>query len=924
MPAIDEWTSDEDEHELGDPEDPDATYEVDWILEANYMKKGSAGRGWYYKVKWAGWKDSAITNEPKESFMGSEQMPSKFWKALKLPFEPDRALDDPLSRYTTPPHLLDKWVEEARKSRRDRNAARRTQVSKGKKRSTASSEDESSSDQEEIESSSDKEDSPPPPPPKRQKQVRKESLKPPKKVQHRPSLNPSPRKRTRVISDASDPEEDETPPKPPPKKASIPQQAPKPKPSSKPSHSTPSSSKPEQLFRPPTPPSPKREPTSPSPPSPPAAPPPRVATRPLPPSPPPPPPPAKRAKPDPPAEVPEPLRIKKEKKVVVASSSKVEPAGRAAAAPKTSTQQANLDSSLRRLLVSVSAAAPSSSSSTSEDRPRPIPPPSRASGSISQPVAAERPSNPLSTSQRGVASSSRPSPPISLPSNSPCTSVNLFLGSTSTSSQSIGIVDILDTTPKHPPSATSSSSSPTLETTFSRSKSDGSTLVDVVLEQTFTVYRAAVVFTARPRVIQWCRVVAGGEGSFEEKGRREESFKKMAWWLEDSSDGGSISIAYIPHSPLAFVVLPRSSPLCTELGAPWQLRDRFYKEALVGALVVLSRPNLSQPDPKLEFRVDVSLDRWGIQGGFINVLRGLNSVAIFAPRSQNGTSLPGVVALETLLTQEPSPRLPSRGTKVLSLTAGTSGPVSTDVVLVHNSMSIWTLPSVAEMRKQDTRFFSFGVGKETFIPSNRSQFKEFGKSSKLLVTLPASTLLDQVDLINLELLPLLERLPNEVRVVLHPSTILYLHSVCTTIDYHKQDTLDLLLSTCRFGSDTTGSFSISGPEPPNPTLDPLLVDRNLRLTESLSSATALPQLVAACQTYCSEDEKKSVGSLDAEEVTLDALQTLRAASSHPSHLEEYRRFVFVGEIKTSTAVKSLARGLETSLLSDLVEELKRR
>lgn len=33
MPAIDEWTSDEDEHELGDPEDPDATYEVGECLE---------------------------------------------------------------------------------------------------------------------------------------------------------------------------------------------------------------------------------------------------------------------------------------------------------------------------------------------------------------------------------------------------------------------------------------------------------------------------------------------------------------------------------------------------------------------------------------------------------------------------------------------------------------------------------------------------------------------------------------------------------------------------------------------------------------------------------------------------------------------------------------------------------------------------
>lgn len=33
---------------------------------------------------------------------------------------------------------------------------------------------------------------------------------------------------------------------------------------------------------------------------------------------------------------------------------------------------------------------------------------------------------------------------------------------------------------------------------------------------------------------------------------------------------------------------------------------------------------------------------------------------------------------------------------------------------MHNSMSTWTLPGVVEMRKQATRFFSFGVGKEVF------------------------------------------------------------------------------------------------------------------------------------------------------------------------------------------------------------------
>ena len=208
-----------------------------------------------------------------------------------------------------------------------------------------------------------------------------------------------------------------------------------------------------------------------------------------------------------------------------------------------------------------------------------------------------------------------------------------------------------------------------------------------------------------------------------------------------------VSIAYILNSQLAFVVLPRSSPLYTELEAPSHLRDRYSKEkeALVGAVLVLSRPTLPRPDPKLEFSIDVSrsfhlsslvnfpsflrsltsvpsfflaVDQWGIRAGFVNQLRGPNSVAIFAPRSQNGTSLPGVVTLEAILTQPPSSRLPSRGTKVISLTPGTLGLVSTDVVLKHTAMSNWTLPSVVEIRKQRTKFFSFGVGKETFGASH--------------------------------------------------------------------------------------------------------------------------------------------------------------------------------------------------------------
>lgn len=67
---------------------------------------------------------------------------------------------------------------------------------------------------------------------------------------------------------------------------------------------------------------------------------------------------------------------------------------------------------------------------------------------------------------------------------------------------------------------------------------------------------AAVIFAAAPRVVQWCRVVAGGEGSVEEKARREESFRKIAWWLEDSNDGGSVS-------PRGLLVL--SSPSAADL-----------------------------------------------------------------------------------------------------------------------------------------------------------------------------------------------------------------------------------------------------------------------------------------------------------------------------------------------------------------------
>lgn len=42
-------------------------------------------------------------------------------------------------------------------------------------------------------------------------------------------------------------------------------------------------------------------------------------------------------------------------------------------------------------------------------------------------------------------------------------------------------------------------------------------------------------------VVQFCRVEAGVKGEVAERGVRELAFRKMAWWLEESCEGGSVS-----------------------------------------------------------------------------------------------------------------------------------------------------------------------------------------------------------------------------------------------------------------------------------------------------------------------------------------------------------------------------------------------
>lgn len=67
-----------------------------------------------------------------------------------------------------------------------------------------------------------------------------------------------------------------------------------------------------------------------------------------------------------------------------------------------------------------------------------------------------------------------------------------------------------------------------------------------------------------------------------------------------------ISIAYLTDPSLAFILFPRSSPLCTEIKVPNELRDRVSTESLVGALVRLKRPPIAMVAAPRSSPIDVT------------------------------------------------------------------------------------------------------------------------------------------------------------------------------------------------------------------------------------------------------------------------------------------------------------------------------
>lgn len=70
---------------------------------------------------------------------------------------------------------------------------------------------------------------------------------------------------------------------------------------------------------------------------------------------------------------------------------------------------------------------------------------------------------------------------------------------------------------------------------------------EIWLEQTFDMGPAAIVLksivesTESGGVVQFCRIEAAVKGDAEDRAVREKAFRKMAWWLEESRVGGSVS-----------------------------------------------------------------------------------------------------------------------------------------------------------------------------------------------------------------------------------------------------------------------------------------------------------------------------------------------------------------------------------------------
>ncbi|KAL7412207.1 hypothetical protein BDY24DRAFT_393610 [Mrakia frigida] len=439
----------------------------------------------------------------------------------------------------------------------------------------------------------------------------------------------------------------------------------------------------------------------------------------------------------------------------------------------------------------------------------------------------------------------------------------------------------------------------------------------------------------------------------------------MAWWLEESCEGGSVSIAYLPQSPYAFVVLPRSSPLCRELNVPSSLRDacRPYKESLIGALILLPRPTLPMPTKISSLALDSSLDIWGITLPFINSLRqASSSVAVFAP-STITEHLPGIALLHDLLTSPADPNgtaLLHQPTKVFAVPGPNADTMEVrrfvpEVVLVHNAKELWMLPNLVELRRRTgTRFYGFGTGKETFgesttsegergqarqtdasrsplsffaVPEQKTTFFEFGIARKAQITLTPSVFLDDPALVKKDLINLLKHGALDYQLNLHPSTVVCVDALCNQDQVlFKNLTLSALMIGCRTSIVETAPFVVAGTEPLNPTHNPELLDRNVDLDTELAEATTFADLLKACKEYCArEGSLDAAGGVDLERAEADALGMIRSNLRNTSLINKYRRFIVAGPTKsTSEVVEGLKLGAENISFQDLLVELKGR
>lgn len=115
------------------------------------------------------------------------------------------------------------------------------------------------------------------------------------------------------------------------------------------------------------------------------------------------------------------------------------------------------------------------------------------------------------------------------------------------------------------------------------------------------------------------------------------------------------------------------------------------------------------------------VDSYPVNLSFVNDLRRpvyASGIAVFAPRTPE--PLPGIAYLEHLLTKRPEGEIQHEAATIVSIPGDDASEAELrnfmpQVVLVHNAMSLYALPKLAELRKRpETKFYSFGTAKDIY------------------------------------------------------------------------------------------------------------------------------------------------------------------------------------------------------------------